>query len=244
MRSFQVVTVEPPNRPLVPVDFASTSRLARSARSGPKKMRNSSFGATDGMALSPMKSPPMKTCAVPGSSWNALPLVMSPRRKTLSEMIGAATNVYLVSGSKLPIRVRCFLEESEGRVTARGISKETAVPVSWTAAEAEISSSALRAAFDANPPVPGSPAAGAPVVMASNIGAGAATAATGAPGVIGGGTNTSTNHGSTSGGLEARVGWAVESESLTSFQSSPVRCATSASYSTVTAPRSPAARTA
>ena len=243
MRSFQVVTVEPPNRPLVPVDFASTSRLARSARSGPKKMRNSSFGATDGMALSPMKSPPMKTCAVPGSSWNALPLVMSPRRKTLSEMMGAATKVNFVSGSKLPIRVRCFLEESEGRVTARGISKETAVPVSWTAAEAESSSSALRATFDANPPVPGSPAAGALAVTGS-LKAAASIIAMGAPGVIGTGTNTSTNHGSTSGGLEARVGWAVESESLTSFQSSPVRCATSASYSTVTVPRSPAARTA
>ena len=197
------------------------------------------------MALSPMKSPPMKTCAVPGSSWNALPLVMSPRRKTLSEMMGAATKVNFVSGSKLPMRVRCFLDESEGRVTARGISKETAVPVSWTAAEAESSSSALRAMFSSSPPVPGSPAAGAPVVMASNIARGATDAATGAPGAIGGGgTNTSTNHGSTSGGLEARVGCAVESESLTSFQSSPVRCATSASYSTVTVPRSPAARTA
>ena len=82
------------------------------------------------MAVSPMKSPPMKTCAFPGSSWNALLLVMSPRRNTLSETIGAATYMNFAVGSKAPMRVRCFLDASVGMVTGRGISKDTAVPVS------------------------------------------------------------------------------------------------------------------
>jgi hypothetical protein len=80
IRLFHVVSSAPPKRPLAPVTFESTSRRAEIAGSGPNHTRNSPCGATDGTWVSPTNSPPMKTCARPGSSWNALAFLSVPRR--------------------------------------------------------------------------------------------------------------------------------------------------------------------
>ena len=132
------------------------------------------------------------------------------------------------------MRARVRTAASLGAVTGLTIEKFIAGPSPPTDASAEnrsASSAARASAADAS-------------AMASAMGSGAPGAAAvprraleytrsalpaSAAIDTGGGTHTSTLHGSTDGGVAALVGCAVESVSATSFQFSPVACMMSAS---------------